>query len=29
MNEWTLTTTEQLMVDGGLRTLLQATRMFL
>ena len=29
MNEWTLTTTEQHMVDGGLRTLLQAARMFL
>ena len=29
MNEWTLTTTEQHMVDGGLRALLQATRMFL
>ena len=29
MDEWTITTTEQHMVDGGLRTLLQATRMFL
>ena len=29
MNEWTLSTTEQHMVDGGLRTSLQATRMFL
>lgn len=29
MDERTLTTTEQHMVDGGLRTLLQATRMFL